>query len=291
MRRMASFLMGATALWLQGPPATAQEVLPLAEVLGATHVHGIAPGPDGRQSVTLATHHGLWAVDLAAKEAKRIGPSQDDFMGYSAVPGQPMAAIASGHPATGGNLGVIRTDDGGQSWIRLSDGIGGPVDFHNMEVSDANPLVIYGIGHDGGVQRSADGGATWEITGTAPEKLIDIATAVRDDKVLYAATETGLYRSPDAGATWQALRQGAAFTTVDTGADGVLRAVEYGRGLISLDDTGAEQLLAATVPGGYLLYLGSTHAEPHRLMALSAAGGLVLSDDGGASWQDALSAD
>lgn len=267
-------------------PAAAQETLPLADLLGATHIHGIAAGA-GRDGVTLATHHGLWSADLATRTATRIGTSQDDFMGFSPVAGRTGEAFASGHPATGGNIGVIRTTDGGVTWSHVSDGLDGPVDFHNMEVSRADPAVIYGIGHDGAIQRSADSGATWEVSGQAPEKLIDIATSPDDAATLYAATEDGLSASTDKGATWQEVTSSAPVTSVDAGADGTLRAAEYGRGLLAIGADGTVSVLSADLPDGYLLYLASTNATPHRLMALSAKGRLVLSDDGGATWVDA----
>lgn len=267
-------------------PAAAQETVPLADLLGATHIHGIAAGT-GLNSVTIATHHGLWAVDLAARTATMIGTSQDDFMGYSAVTGRQGEAFASGHPMTGGNIGVIRTTDGGATWTHVADGLKGPVDFHNMEVSRADPAVMYGVSHDGMIQLSADSGATWEASGQAPEKLIDIATSPTDPATLYAATEDGLSVSPDKGATWQAVTTGAPVTSVDASADGLLRAAELGRGLLSIGADGAVTVISPDLPDGYLLYLASTYADPHRLMGLSAKGRLVLSDDGGATWQDA----
>lgn len=270
--------------------ARAEEAMPLAEAISGTHIHGIAAGMAGPDSVTLATHHGVFSVDLAAQTAVAIGTSRDDFMGFSPVPGQPGHAFASGHPESGGNLGVIRTEDGGKSWAHVSDGIGGPVDFHNFEVSRADALVLYGISHDGAVQRSGDGGATWALTGTAPDKLIDIATSATDPDQVYAATENGLFESRDAGANWQSiLATDAPISTVDMGSDGRLRAVQLGQGLIDIDVmSGTSTIVAPEVPGGYLLYLSVTHADPLRLMALSPDGVLLLSDDGGITWRAAV---
>lgn len=274
-------------LALLAAPAAAQDALPLADLLGSTHIHGIAPHTAGGENVTLATHHGLFALDLATQTATRIGPSQDDFMGYSARPDDPARAFASGHPATGGNLGMIRTEDGGATWQQVSDAIGGPVDFHNMEVSRADPDVIYGIGHDGAVQRSDDGGANWTIAGQAPERMIDIATSATDAATLYAATEGGLFVSRDSAASWQAAtRSTDPVTSVDTGADGAVRASVFGQGLVAIAPDGTASTLSTDLPDGYLLYLASTRTDPHRLMALSAKGRLVLSDDGGATWRD-----
>lgn len=276
---------------LLATPAMSQDSLPLSELMSATHVHGIGPGSGGPDSLILATHNGLWAVDMASGTATRLGDSQDDFMGYSAVLSSPGTAFASSHPATGGNIGVIRTEDAGQSWIHVSDGLDGPVDFHNMEVSRADPAVIYGIGHDRRVQRSVNGGVTWEVMGEAPEKLIDIATAPSDATQVYAATEAGLFLSPDGGASWQPVIEGAPVSTVDTGPDGMVRAVDLANGLVTLVEGGEITQVSADLPDGYLLFLSTTSVDPFRLAALTAKGRLVASQDGGISGTDALGGD
>ena len=272
-------------------PAAAQDTMPLSDLMSATHVHGIGPGTTGPDSLTLATHNGLWAVDLASGTAARLGDSQDDFMGYSVVPGRPGMAFASGHPVTGGNIGIIRTEDAGRTWSHVSDGLDGPVDFHNMEVSRADPAVIYGIGHDRRIQRSADGGRTWEDSGQAPEKLIDIATSPAASARLYAATEAGLFVTADAGRTWTPVIDGVPVSTVDAGADGVVRAVDLSQGLVTVGPEGEILPVSADLPDGYLLLLASTSADPLRLAALSAKGRLVVSDDAGKTWTDVLSGD
>ncbi|MFN5998826.1 MAG: hypothetical protein ACK47C_00265 [Paracoccaceae bacterium] len=96
-------------------PVAAQETLPLSDLMEATHVHGIGPGVGGFDSLTHATHNGLWAVDLESDTATRLGQSRDDLMGYSVVPGSTGTAFASGHPATGENLGIIQTEDAEQT--------------------------------------------------------------------------------------------------------------------------------------------------------------------------------
>lgn len=52
--------------------------------------------------------------------------------------------------------------------------------------------------------------------------------------------------------------------------------------------TGNATIVAPEVPRGYLLNLSVTHADPLRPMALSPEGGLLLSDDGGATWRAVL---
>lgn len=118
-------------------------------------------GPADRDRAILATHHGLFALDLATGTVRPLGASRDDFIGHTPVPGQPKQAFVSGRPATGGNLGTLRGQGGGQSWQHIAARLADPVDFHNMEVSRADPSVIYGASPDGLVQRSGDSGAGW----------------------------------------------------------------------------------------------------------------------------------
>jgi len=92
---------------------------------------------------------------------------------FSPHPDDPAIFYASGHPASGGNLGFIVSTDGGKSWEKLADGVGGPVDFHQMDVSKADPNIVFGNSRD--LQHSKDGGLTWSMVGPAPEGTIDIA--------------------------------------------------------------------------------------------------------------------
>src|SRR3546814_9519058 len=122
-------------------------------------------------------------------------------MGFTPHPADPDVLYASGHPAGGGNLGFIVSRDGGQTWSKLSDGAGGPVDFHQMDVSKADPQVINGAFGD--VQKSVDGGRSWSRVGPAPEGLIGLATSSMDADRLYADTRTGLLLSSDVGQQWR----------------------------------------------------------------------------------------
>src|ERR671919_943180 len=197
---------------------------------GATHFHGIAVDPADPSRLYLATHHGLYAVEPDGS-AERLSPVQD-FMGFTPHPTDPSTLYASGHPAGGGNLGFIVSEDGGGSWTQLAEGVGGPVDFHQMDVSPADAKTIYGA-YSGGLQVSRDGGGSWEMVGTAPEELIDLAASAQNADRLYAATQNGLLKSEDGGKSWQDaywLRQPA--TMVHVTPDGAVYAYLVGTGLV-----------------------------------------------------------
>ena len=165
----------------------------IAALAKDTHFHGIAVDGADSARIYLATHHGLYVTGIDGK-AQRISEIRD-YMGFTAHPTDATVLFASGHPAGGGNLGFVVSRDGGRSWTKLSNGVGGPVDFHQMDVSKADPRVIYGVYQF--LQRSTDGGRTWEVVGAPPADIITLAGSSIDANTVYAATQNGLQRSTD----------------------------------------------------------------------------------------------
>lgn len=266
-------------------PAAAQG-LALGDLLGATHVHGLAFDPGAAGRVLMATHHGLWSLDLGGLAVAEVAEEALDVMGFSPVPGAPGAFLASGHPPGGGNLGVLRSTDGGATWAPLSPGADGPVDFHQMAVSPADPALVWGVHHGAVLQRSRDGGATWETVGPAPEGVIDLAASALAPETLYAATEGGLRASTDGGASWAPAHPAEVpATAVDVGPDGRALAFLLGEGLLALEPgapgwTTLGQGLGPAVP----LHLAQEPGGTGRVLAATADGRLMDSGDGGRSW-------
>jgi photosystem II stability/assembly factor-like uncharacterized protein len=255
---------------------------------GDTHFHGIAVDPTDPSRLYLATHHGLYVV-APDSTAKRLSPVQD-FMGFTPHPTDLSTLYASGHPADGGNLGFIVSEDGGGSWSQLAEGVGGPVDFHQMDVSPADAKTIYGA-YSGGLQVSRDGGGSWEMVGTAPEDLIDLAASAQNADRLYAATQNGLLKSEDGGKSWQDaywLRQPA--TMVHVTPDGAVYAYLVGTGLV---ETLEPKLTWKTIsnPSGrdYVLHFAVDPTSHNKLYAItfnpqSKAQAVLTSDDAGETW-------
>lgn len=169
----------------------------LEQLRHQTHLHGLAFDPSDSQRILLATHHGLHVVG-ADHRARQISRDTHDFMGFTPHPHDEEILFASGHPASGGNLGVMVSTDSGQSWEQRSMGVDGPVDFHQLTVSEADPDVLYGA-HAGQLQISRDADESWRVQTPTPEGLIGLAASSRDPEHLFAATRTGLLMSPDAG--------------------------------------------------------------------------------------------
>lgn len=260
--------------------AHAAEKTPLSSLRTHTHIHGLAVDRVDPAFLFVATHHGLYRVGPDG-EAELVSVVQD-FMGFNPHPTDGSTLYASGHPAGGGNLGFIASSDGGKTWVEISPGLNGPVDFHQMTVSPADPQTIYGAYGD--IQVSRDGGKTWEIAGPAPERLIDLAASAKDKDTLYAATETGLSVSLDSGKSWKPLMQGPPVTLVEVTPDAVYAFI-LGDGLLSSPE-GQFKWTALSGDWGerYFLHLAADPSDPNRLFAATGDGQVLASKDAGKTW-------
>lgn len=263
-------------------PALGAEPIPLSELEKQTHYHGLAVDPTDPSRFHLATHHGFYLVD-ATGMATRLSPVQD-FMGFTPHPSDPSILYASGHPSGGGNLGFLLSADGGANWTEISPGLDGPVDFHQMDVSPADPRVIYG--NYGGIQVSRNGGKSWSMAGPAPEGLIALAASAAAADHLYAATERGLVVSDDAGVIWQiAAFDGEVVTMVTTGPGGALYAYVVGRGLMTTGESDPGDWSLVSSDERILLHLAIDGRHPQHLFAIAHKAGILASEDGGKTWR------
>ncbi|MFF4550757.1 F510_1955 family glycosylhydrolase [Streptomyces sp. NPDC001435] len=90
--------------------------------------------------------------------------------------------------------GIVRSADGGKTFAKGRQPV---MAFLSWTTKDA----LYGIDTSGGLNRSADGGATWKYVSTLPGGQPQAFTAVGAEHVL-AATQNGVYESKDGGKTF-----------------------------------------------------------------------------------------
>jgi photosystem II stability/assembly factor-like uncharacterized protein len=144
-----------------------------------------------------------------------------------------------------------------------------------------------------GIDRSLDGGDTWQNLGVSGNYL---AIDASDPRWVYAAGEDHLYRSSDGGNTWSDLQPGGFIN----GTRGIVVAPSNGSVVYRIganggrprpersDDRGATWT-AATLPGG--VYPSSLAVDPLDENSIWVAvfqygEGLFHSTDGGAHWTE-----
>ncbi|MDQ3384254.1 MAG: exo-alpha-sialidase, partial [Actinomycetota bacterium] len=160
------------------------------EAAELSHVHGLGVDPDDGQ-LYAGTHYGLIRI-AEDGDSTLVGDTVQDFMGFTVT--GPGHYLASGHPGEGqdapGNLGLIESTDGGQTWENVS--LSGEADFHALK---ARHGAVYGY-HGGQIMVSQDQ-QSWDQR--ASIALADFAVSATDPDVLLATTEDGLVRSTDGG--------------------------------------------------------------------------------------------
>ncbi|MEK7630654.1 MAG: F510_1955 family glycosylhydrolase [Patescibacteria group bacterium] len=241
-------LVGGAIIYYGGSRESEQQKSELIPVSSITHGHGLALDREDRSKLYIATHHGLLLLK-DEKELYRVGSSKDDYMGFSVHPTESNIFLSSGHPVGGGNIGFQRSEDKGFTWKKISDGVNGPVDFHAMAVSPANPSIMYGW-YQGTLQRSDDGGIAWKIV-NKDILAVQLAAHPKDENIIYASTPNGpgVLVSKDKGVTWSDLS----------------------------DD----------LRGGQVAVMAINPREPNKMLAYAEKqGGLAGSSDGGETWSN-----
>ena len=282
MRLLSLVIPTVLTIGLYEPASTlAASSIKVVDLASRTHIHGLAVDRQDPQQLLIATHHGLFRAGPDGN-AQLVSVVQD-FMGFNPHPSDPNTLYASGHPATGGNLGFIMSEDQGATWEQVSPGADGPVDFHQMTVSPADPQRIYGA--YGELQVSDDAGKSWDIVGPLPDGVIDLAASAKDKETIYAATKVGLLRSGDGGRTWKILIDGPPVTMVETAPDGSLFAFVLGAGLVQPSETSPDiGVVSGDWGDRYVLHLAVDPANQDRMFAATQDGSILASTDGGESW-------
>lgn len=249
-----------------------------------THGHGLAVDVADPSKLYIATHHGLLLLK-DEKDLYRVGKSRDDYMGFSPHPGDPKVFFSSGHPSFGGNIGFQKSTDGGFTWKKVSNGLGGPVDFHAMAVSPVDPNIVYGW-YRGDLQHSKDGGKTWEKFAT-PVPLVSLAADTESIHRLYAASSQGLLISNDQGKTWQTLLTGfVSVVAVHPQNAQILLSFSEKFGLAQSKDAGTNwEKIAESFSGETPLFISFNRRNPAIVYLLTEKNSIYKSTNSGDIWQ------
>jgi photosystem II stability/assembly factor-like uncharacterized protein len=115
----------------------------------------------------------------------------------------------------GGEDGIFRSTDGGDTWTKLGGGLPtGVVGKSDLAVSAAAPQRVYALVEarvGGGLYRSDDAGTTWSLINTTPGLITrpfyydNVDADPTNADVVYVGTES-FYKSTDGGRTFRTLR-------------------------------------------------------------------------------------
>lgn len=273
-------IAGAAAAFafLRGGPEAVSSDRVYVPVSQFGDVHGLAVDPDEPNTVYAATHYGLMRGKEGAWE--RVGDVQDDYMGFSMHPTNGSIFWTSGHPKTGGNMGVRLSTDAGFNWQQIAlDG----VDFHGMTVSPANPDNLWGY-YRAQLYRSTNGGNDWDLVNPSPPSIRSLAADPEDPDTLYATTQAGLSKSADGGASWEALASvPAASLAIDPTDADVMYA--GGQGSVSRStDAGKTWTPLGFAGSGVVGYLSVSPKDSNVVYAATYDAAVYKSTDAGATW-------
>lgn len=210
-----------------------------SRIIDWRHVHGIGFDPTDRSILYIAAH-GDFYQSVNGAPPEKVDRVRADYMAFSAPPVPGIPLYASGHPSTGGNAGLIKSNDGGITWDLVSNVIEPPVDFHAMTVSMHNPEIIIGFDSAGrGLFKTIDAGKTWE-TLKHPEYVSAIAISPDESQLIFVGTGKGIFKSSDGGKTWTPLDayRGLMIFALAFDEEGKLFASVETFGMVASNDSG-----------------------------------------------------
>ena len=211
--------------------------------------------------------------------------------------------IYAGTGSTGAGSGVYRSEDGGLTWHRASDGLPSE-DVVALAFGAGNPPPLYAAVGDG-IFVSADGGTNWsqQAQGVGNYRGFEqLRVAPSDGKILYSVTVIeGAFRSDDGGYNWATVNEGLpkdddmfnvqALAVDPTNANVVYLGTGWkpfhGNGVYKSTDGGMTWVAANRGMIDYsVTALAVDPTNPQIVYAGTFDGELFTSNDGGDAWSD-----
>jgi photosystem II stability/assembly factor-like uncharacterized protein len=166
--------------------------------------------------VWAGTTEGLWRSHDQGKTWLPVQTGVDKLhvRALAIAPDPPDTLLVGGEPAT-----VWLGRDGGETWVEAPD-VARLRDEHSWSLpySPAAGCIrsfalagrrVYAAAEVGGVLRSDDAGATWQLlSGGIHADVHDVGVRPADPDLVFAATGGGRYRTRDSGQNWQLIGDG-----------------------------------------------------------------------------------
>jgi len=176
--------------------------------------------------------------------------------------------------------GGAKTTDGGATWIDLE---GHGVGF-SMAMDPTNPNIVYSALSS--VEKTIDGGVTWESVskGLGDAQIFSLAISPFHPRVLFAgSTGDGAFKSINGGHNWTPIDIDSTVygLLVDPDDGSIVYAGSNGNGVYKSTDGGDTFARVGSPEVGVVF---SIVKSGNKLYAGTAGGGVSVSDDGGVTW-------
>lgn len=244
----------------------------------------IAFDPSNERILYAATSDGVYRSDNGGGAWQHLALKEQSLRGIHFDPQNPQTLYSSA------GLGLLKSIDGGQNWAPT-----GLVDerINRLAINPQAPQTLY-AGTGAGVFKSLNGGQTWTAAGLPEAWVSHLAIDPQAPQTLYAGTSAGVFKSLNSGQDWtetgfaglevrslslsapdpQTMYAVVYFPADDE--DRLFKSADGGQTWTGLTVIDTRQPLAAVVADPQL---------PEALYALSPAGLLLQSEDGGETWR------
>jgi len=189
---------------------------------------------------------------------------------------------------SGSNRGIHFSDDPAGSWTRAADFDLGVID---LQADPSAAATVFAGTEKNGLFKSTDSGLSWTSSseGLVPPLIFSLAQSPVSPNQLYAGSLTGFYVSRDEGRSWTTSTPMAVYGVLSVAADPVRPGVAffggfYGTVYKTFDGGDTFFPASAGLPGDHIVALRVSPLFTDRVYAISQAGALFASDDGGLSW-------
>lgn len=238
-----------------------------------------------KQSITICIYLCLCVVVAATAHAQL-----EEDTGWSWLnplpQGNTLRDVSFANPLSGTAVGdagtIIRTTDGGQSWMRLRSGTS--EDLWGVSFTDEFHGIA--VGANGAVVRTTDGGETW-ITRSINSINTLRSVTFTDASTGVAVEDLGrVFRTTDGGDTWSQLPSpgifgllGVAFTDANTGT-----AVGFNGSILRTTNGGSQWLMQNSGTTQHLFAV--FFATPELGYAVGTGGVILRTINGGTTWSN-----
>ncbi len=268
------------------------------------HVRALAVHPDNPRTLYLGSELGLFRSTDGADRWERVESPVNGRQVWSILlsPHEPDLILVGTCPSQ-----LFRSADGGRTWTEPTADLVRECPrimaarVTTLAADPGDPDVLWAGVEIGGLQRSRDGGRSWQATGRglSSQDIHGLALLARESRRMLASTNNDLNVSMDGGESWQPLgvgrsvpwpycrgllqpvgRPGVVLLGIGDGPPGSV-------GTVARSADGGRTWQEARMPGraNSTIWTFACHAaDPGLVYAASVSGAVYRSTDAGASW-------